>query len=493
MSLNASDLERCFQYHLRSSTVVKLSSTGKLLTWSLSSEKDWQKWLDDEVPNIDDKNVDGGLILLLTSRCDRPKLTVGPAELLNEKEMNEKVSIADDSTLCNPSRSNTQRSEVVLQGKEGQNDSGSGASRSIRDLPFTRKIFETIIRRFHTHGTLTRTITRADVSAFSANNVCMQSAEGDSYRSYVYNARTSNEWEGDLAMTATYFPCRQLTFGILLGCTETIEDKVIKRLRLVGSDATHPLIPFGIMAEIERSRHIKLVEDSIDGLETNIDQLSERIETRGETSQEEVDRRSRDRKEAWLDAAHLRNVLINWQNQLKHMTRHARLLQSAPTINTPQTATTKENGHGLQDTQHNGNLECRTLEASSTRISDRLEAIVEEYDEKIRDSAMRLDGMAMATQWSYSDTNVEIALATTRDSKHMRSISLITMIFLPGTFLATIFSMTFFDWGDGTGKARVSGMIWIYFALAFGFTAVTLGIWYFWTSRRRRTENICHY
>ncbi|RXG41518.1 hypothetical protein VDGE_30810 [Verticillium dahliae] len=426
MSLNASDLERCFQYHLRSSTVVKLSSTGKLLTWSLSSEKDWQKWLDDEVPNIDDKNVDGGLILLLTSRCDRPKLTVGPAELLSEKEMNEKVSIADDSTLCNPSRSNTQR---------------------------------------------------ADVSAFSANNVCMQSAEGDSYRSYVYNARTSNEWEGDLAMTATYFPCRQLTFGILLGCTETIEDKVIKRLRLVGSDATHPLIPFGIMAEIERSRHIKLVEDSIDGLETNIDQLSERIETRGETSQEEVDRRSRDRKE----------------NQLKHMTRHARLLQSAPTINTPQTATTKENGHGLQDTQHNGNLERRTLEASSTRISDRLEAIVEEYDEKIRDSAMRLDGMAMATQWSYSDTNVEIALATTRDSKHMRSISLITMIFLPGTFLATIFSMTFFDWGDGTGKARVSGMIWIYFALAFGFTVVTLGSWYFWTSRRRRTENICHY
>ncbi|KAG7133332.1 hypothetical protein HYQ45_008480 [Verticillium longisporum] len=376
MSLNASDLERCFQYHLRSSTVVKLSSTGKLLTWLLSSEKDWQKWLDDA---------------------------------------------------------------------------------SAPTSPY--------------HCSL------ADVSAFSANNVCMQSAEGDSYRSYVYNARTSNEWEGDLAMTATYFPCRQLTFGILLGCTETIEDKVIKRLRLVGSDATHPLIPFGIMAEIERSRHIKLVEDSIDGLETNIDQLSERIETRGETSQEEVDRRSRDRKE----------------NQLKHMTRHARLLQSAPTINTPQTATTKENGHGLQDTQHNGNLEHRTLEASSTRISDRLEAIVEEYDEKIRDSAMRLDGMAMATQWSYSDTNVEIALATTRDSKHMRSISLITMIFLPGTFLATIFSMTFFDWGDGTGKARVSGMIWIYFALAFGFTVVTLGSWYFWTSRRRRTENICHY
>ncbi|KAG7128646.1 hypothetical protein HYQ44_014700 [Verticillium longisporum] len=114
--LNASDLERGFRYHWRSSTVVKLSSTGKLLTRSLNSEKDWQKWLDDEVPNLDYKNVDGGLILLLTSRCDR-----------------------------------------------------------------------------------------------------------GSYRSYVYNARTSEEWEGDLALTATYFPCHRLTFGILFGCDETIE------------------------------------------------------------------------------------------------------------------------------------------------------------------------------------------------------------------------------------------------------------------------------
>lgn len=31
---------------------------------------------------------------------------------------------------------------------------------------------------------------------------------------------------------------------------------------------------------------------------------------------------------------------------------------------------------------------------------------------------------------------MEIAKATSRDSKHMRSISLVTMVFLPGTFFA---------------------------------------------------------
>ncbi|KAM0335139.1 hypothetical protein ACHAQA_000180 [Verticillium albo-atrum] len=62
--LSASDLERGFKYGKQSSTVVKLSSTGTLLTWSLVSENDWQRWLGDEVPRIDDEKADGGLILL---------------------------------------------------------------------------------------------------------------------------------------------------------------------------------------------------------------------------------------------------------------------------------------------------------------------------------------------------------------------------------------------------------------------------------------------
>lgn len=33
------------------------------------------------------------------------------------------------------------------------------------------------------------------------------------------------------------------------------------------------------------------------------------------------------------------------------------------------------------------------------KIKDRVQAIVDEYDEKIRDCTMRVDGMAMATQW----------------------------------------------------------------------------------------------
>ncbi|KAM0335140.1 hypothetical protein ACHAQA_000181 [Verticillium albo-atrum] len=155
------------------------------------------------------------------------------------------------------------------------------------------------------------------------------------------------------------------------------------------------------MAEIERARHINLVEESINDLETKIYQLSERIETRGQASQEEVDKRSHERTEAWLDAAYLKNGLINWQNQLKHMSRHAKELRAALPDAPLQPGVLAADEQGQQKDPFNRTAVEHQMvyEASSKRIIDRIDAIVEEYDEKIRDSSMRLEGMAMATQW----------------------------------------------------------------------------------------------
>jgi Mg2+ and Co2+ transporter CorA len=98
---------------------------------------------------------------------------------------------------------------------------------------------------------------------------------------------------------------------------------------------------------------------------------------------------------------------------------------------------------------------------------------------------MRVDGMAMATQWSHGETNVEIALATNQDSKVMRSIALVTMVFLPGTFFGTVFSMTFFNW-SGDGKARISSYLWIYVVITVVFTLMTVGLWYFLVVYRKK-------
>jgi hypothetical protein len=72
----------------------------------------------------------------------------------------------------------------------------------------------------------------------------------------------------------------------------------------------------------------------------------------------------------------------------------------------------------------------------------------------------------------------------------MRIIAAVTLIFLPGTFVATIFSTGLFDWGsddptpagsddgeaNGGGKL-VSKYLWVYFMLTGVLTAVVLVGW----------------
>lgn len=81
----------------------------------------------------------------------------------------------------------------------------------------------------------------------------------------------------------------------------------------------------------------------------------------------------------------------------------------------------------------------------------------------------------------------------------MRIIAAVTLIFLPGTFVATVFSTGLFDWGsgdptpagddggaDGGGKI-MSKYLWVYFMLTGALTAVVLVAWglFSWVQKRR--------
>ncbi|KAF2103587.1 hypothetical protein NA57DRAFT_53103 [Rhizodiscina lignyota] len=77
-----------------------------------------------------------------------------------------------------------------------------------------------------------------------------------------------------------------------------------------------------------------------------------------------------------------------------------------------------------------------------------------------------------------------------RDSTSMKILAFITAIFLPATFVATFFSMTFFNWQGGGGgggggnnnqqPAVLSNQFWIYWVVAAPLTFVTLFGWGFW-------------
>ena len=74
--------------------------------------------------------------------------------------------------------------------------------------------------------------------------------------------------------------------------------------------------------------------------------------------------------------------------------------------------------------------------------------------------------------------NLEIVGSAQRDSKLMRGIATITMIFLPATFVATFFSMVFFHVGDEQSiHLTIDPWIWVYPAVTLPLS-IGFAFWY---------------
>ncbi|KAI9150647.1 Notoamide biosynthesis cluster protein M' [Paramyrothecium foliicola] len=77
-----------------------------------------------------------------------------------------------------------------------------------------------------------------------------------------------------------------------------------------------------------------------------------------------------------------------------------------------------------------------------------------------------------------SKASINISQATRADSASMKTVSILTLIFLPPTFICAIFSMSFFNFDPQDGWA-VSDQFWMYWALAIPATLIAAAV-YFW-------------
>ncbi|KAK2799695.1 hypothetical protein FQN50_008395 [Emmonsiellopsis sp. PD_5] len=81
-----------------------------------------------------------------------------------------------------------------------------------------------------------------------------------------------------------------------------------------------------------------------------------------------------------------------------------------------------------------------------------------------------------------NEINLNFNLASQTDTAAMKIISAIGLIFLPGTFISTIFGMNFFDFAVENGKQSftVSKRFWLFWAVAIPITMVVIGLWALW-------------
>ncbi|OIW27642.1 hypothetical protein CONLIGDRAFT_671387 [Coniochaeta ligniaria NRRL 30616] len=93
-----------------------------------------------------------------------------------------------------------------------------------------------------------------------------------------------------------------------------------------------------------------------------------------------------------------------------------------------------------------------------------------------------------------NNLNARMAVASTRDSSSMKALAVITALFLPGDFMASLFGMSMFDWqdvGDDDSDASpanasepkhpiVTSRFWVYWSITLPLTITILCIWRAW-------------
>lgn len=176
----------------------------------------------------------------------------------------------------------------------------------------------------------------------------------------------------------------------------------------------------GIVAEIERRRQIRLVEDMMDVIEDTTFHVNE-------AQNGKIREFNEAKRNQWLETAFLKNSLINWSAHLTGMIEHMYELEADTTRETQLarggnhlvTCVTSratlvggnDEKHAADDFSENYSLFDELAQAGPRKstmvtrcdtmfkIRDRLKAILNEYEEKIRECDLRLSGMTMTIQF----------------------------------------------------------------------------------------------
>jgi hypothetical protein len=213
----------------------------------------------------------------------------------------------------------------------------------------------------------------------------------------VYECRSAAPWEGDIALSVTCFPHSLSTYAILFGSNDEISQAILERLERSDEKYYHPMILPTIFAEIERDRQIGLVHDSIsESMQriTDID-LSDLNKLGHEPNQAPrvLPVEKKDSIAMWVEISQLRNGLKSFQRQMEKMASHVQELSDTLFRSNPDGLKSVETERFSEDDTIK-----QRLRESGLRIGNRLQELIDEYDENLRHCDVIIDGMKIATQ-----------------------------------------------------------------------------------------------
>lgn len=211
----------------------------------------------------------------------------------------------------------------------------------------------------------------------------------------VYNCRSSAQWKEDMALSVTYSHHDRSTKAVLYGCTDSIRDRMIHRLKSCNYVVYHPLAIPTLFCDIERDRHFrilkpllrKFVEKALNI--ANPQHLASHSMTPAHENSTasnhgtDPNEESEDIMKLWLQVSDLKRGLETWLRQLENLISHCEDIGA---------------GQLLPSSEEAEDLDKRQYSDAGNHIKRRLLELKFEYDEKIRQCADIIDGMELAAQ-----------------------------------------------------------------------------------------------
>ena len=87
-----------------------------------------------------------------------------------------------------------------------------------------------------------------------------------------------------------------------------------------------------------------------------------------------------------------------------------------------------------------------------------------------------------------SENLLNLTLESVDDSKYVQLISLASLIYLPASFVASLFGTNFFAFG-ASSKLRPATNVWIYVVVTIPLTMFTIGCWWLASRESRRQRH----
>lgn len=257
---------------------------------------------------------------------------------------------------------------------------------------------------------------------------------------------------GDLAISVNFVPATKSIFAVVYGCNKDQRDKIKTRISIAEDELTHPLLIIGLFVELERERLVDAVDDLMDKFTLRSDILEGRYWNK-QLSMESS--RIKENLQLCLQSHHLIDQMSSVKRQLK------KLIGSVGEFNRWVDKTgPAEISSPLVDQEDRDHLA-----QIGAKISMRVQDIIDEYNDKMDECKTIEESLSLAMQTVRSDeitcngtgftngilaqlwnqiaqtdsktntqiaqVNTMIALETKGESVQMRSIALLTMIYIP--------------------------------------------------------------